>query len=252
MNIDVSCFYIQKNVDTIKGLDLNMKIDAIILARGGSKGVPKKNIKDFCAKPLLAWTIEQCIKAKNVRNVWVSSDDNEILDIAQSYGAGLIRRPGNISGDKATSESGWLHAIDYLKEQDVLLDAILCPQVTSPLRESSDFDNAINKFNIDKLDSLFSASTTSDLFFWQENNQGLIESISYNYNDRKRRQDSKKQIIENGSFYLFKPEVLVKENNRFGGRIGYFEMEFWKMFEIDNFTDFRMCSAMMNEFLLRE
>ena len=76
--------------------------------------------------------------------------------------------------------------------------------------------------------------------------------MNYDWRNRKRRQDIPKQYIENGSFYLFRPEVLRKNNNRFGGRIGVVEMEFWKMFEIDSMDDLRMSSALMKEFLLEK
>jgi N-acylneuraminate cytidylyltransferase len=79
-----------------------------------------------------------------------------------------------------------------------------------------------------------------------------LNSVNYDYTNRKRRQDIQQQIIENGSFYLFKPEILKKENNRFGGKIGHYAMEFWKMFEIDNADDVRMCSALMQEFLIED
>lgn len=228
-----------------------MRVDAIILARGGSKGIPGKNIMDFCGKPLLAWTIEQCLHANSVNTVWVSSDDDQILKVADTYGAELIKRPGEISGDAATSESGWLHAIGYLEERGIELDAMLAPQVTSPLRKPEDIDKAVHKFTSENLDSLFSASMADDLYFWDQAPDGAMNSINYDYKNRKRRQDFQKQIIENGSFYLFKPEVLRTENNRFGGNIGYSEMDFWQMFEIDHIDDVRMCSALMTEFVLR-
>jgi len=228
-----------------------MRIDAIILARGGSKGIPGKNIIDFCGKPLLAWTIEQCAQALSVDSVWVSSDDIHILNVAESYGARLIERPLDISGDKASSESAWLHASNYLEKRGINTDVILAPQVTSPLRKPDDIDRAISILESKKLDSLFSASMVDDLYFWEKNHDGSMKSINYDYNKRKRRQDFQKQIIENGSFYLFKPEVLRKENNRFGGKIGYCEMKLWQMFEIDHVDDVRMCSALMKEFLLR-
>ncbi len=227
-----------------------MKVNAIILARGGSKGIPEKNIIDFCGKPLLAWTIEHCLAAKLVAGVWVSSDDQRILEVAKSYGAGCIKRPEGISGDHASSESGWLHAVEYLEKSNIGADVFLAPQVTSPLRKPEDLDEAIDKFFSENLDSLFSASMTDDLYFWNQDSDGVMSSINYNYKNRKRRQNFQKQIIENGSFYLFKPEVLRKENNRLGGKISYFEMDFWKMFEIDHMDDVRMCSALMKEFLL--
>ena len=227
-----------------------MNVECIILARGGSKGFPGKNIIDFCDKPLLAWTIEQCIQAKSISNVWVSSDDREILSVAKTYGADLIERPKSISGDLSSSEEGWFHAIDFLEQKGCAPDLVLAPQVTSPLRESSDIDNAVARFTQDNLDSLFSASMAEDLYFWEKNAAGSLNSINYDYKNRKRRQDFTDQIIENGSFYLFKPELLKKENNRFGGKIGYSKMEFWKMFEIDSMEDLKMCEALMRAFLI--
>jgi len=225
-----------------------MRVDAVILARGGSKGIPGKNIIDFCGKPLMVWTIEQCLNSKFINEIWVSSDDQKILDLAVNSGAKQIKRPDSISGDESSSESGWLHAMKYLKSQNIKVDSILAPQVTSPLRESKDFDFAIQQFIANKLDSLFSATTVNDLFFWKLNEKGVLDSVNYDYKDRKRRQNFQEQIIENGSFYLFKPHILIEEKNRLGGKIGFYKMEFWKMFEIDDVSDLKICTAIMNEF----
>src|SRR5262245_58372852 len=116
---------------------------AIILARGGSKGIPKKNIIDFCGKPLMAWTIENCAQG-GCNSVWVSSDSAEILEVAEKYGAKTILRPAEISDDFATSESGWKHAIEYIEAQTgEKIDWVVAPQVTSPLREAKDIANGI-------------------------------------------------------------------------------------------------------------
>ena len=172
-----------------------MNIHSIIPARGGSKGIHNKNIIDFCGKPLIAWTIEQCLSSKYVSNVWVTSNSQEILDVAEKYGAKTIRRPDDISGDLASSESAWVHAIEAI-QKDTEVDLVLAPQVTSPLREVKDIDNAIELFQKEKYDSMFSASMAEDLFFWGESNTGL-NSVNYDYKNRKRRQDFKEQIIEN-------------------------------------------------------
>lgn len=92
------------------------QVVAVILARGGSKGIPHKNIINFCGKPLIAWTIEHCHHA-GIKEVYVSSDSEEILNVAQSYGALSIKRPEVISGDSATSESGWLHALEVIDKK---------------------------------------------------------------------------------------------------------------------------------------
>jgi len=228
-----------------------MNTIAIILARGGSKGIPNKNIIDFCGKPLIAWTIENCLEG-GANSVWVSSDSDEILSISSKFGANTIKRPNDISGDFATSESAWLHALNYVESiEEIQIDWILAPQVTSPLRESSDIKKAIGLALENKNDSFFSCSIAEDLFFWQKNEEGNLDSINYDWRNRKRRQDIPSQYIENGSFYLFKPEVLRSTNNRFGSKIGLVEMEFWKMFEIDSFDDLKMCSALMKEFIIK-
>ena len=226
-----------------------MNVVAIILARGGSKGVPKKNIIDFCGKPLIAWTIDNCIIG-GANSVWVSSDSDEILEISSNYGANKIKRPDDIAGDFATSESAWLHAINYIEEAEEKIEWVVAPQVTSPLREATDISKAITLAKENIYDSFFSCSVAEDLFFWQKDINAKLDSVNYDWRNRKRRQDIPKQYIENGSFYLFKPQVLRDTNNRFGSNIGLVEMEFWKMFEIDSYEDLKMCSALMREFII--
>jgi len=229
-----------------------LKITAIILARGGSKGLPNKNILNFCGKPLITWTIENCFNA-GISSVWVSSDSEEILEISKNSGAQILRRPDEISNDSSSSEEAWLHAINYIESvQNNNIDFVFAPQVTSPLREAKDIINAIKIIDEEKLDSLFSSSIVEDLFFWKKNNIGILESVNYDWKNRKRRQDISEKFIENGSFYFFKPNILRLNNNRFGGKIGLVKMEFWKMFEIDSKEDFKMCSALMNEFLIQK
>ena len=143
-----------------------MNIAAVVIARGGSKGIPNKNIINFCGKPLIGWTIEQCLASKNISQIWVSSDSNEILEIAKKYNINTLRRPDILSDDYASSESAWLHAINFIEKKNKV-DMILAPQVTSPLRETKDFDDAINSFNKNKFDSMFSANVVEDLLFWQ-------------------------------------------------------------------------------------
>tara|TARA_Y100000748_G_scaffold226442_1_gene190807 strand:- start:4630 stop:5316 length:687 start_codon:yes stop_codon:yes gene_type:complete len=225
-----------------------MKMVAIILARGGSKGISNKNIIDFCGKPLLVWTIEHCF-AGGIDLVYVSSDSKLILNTGEKYGAKLIKRPKEISGDEASSESGWLHALDIIENKIGNIDWVFAPQVTSPLRSKDDVYNGVKLANSGNYDSLFSCSISDDLFFWEYRSNGIV-SVNYDWKDRKRRQDISNKYIENGSFYLFRPDIIRKNKNRFGGRIGHVEMDFWKMFEIDSMDDLRMCSALMKEFIL--
>lgn len=227
------------------------KIVAIILARGGSKGIPNKNIIDFCGKPLIVWTIEQLKKVKKLHSIWVSSDSEKILKISEQYGTKTILRPEEISGDTATSESGWLHALSVIEETIGSIDLVVAPQVTSPLREPEDLEKGLYLFKTGSYDSMFSCSIAEDILFWERNDDGSLKSINYDYNNRGRRQDRKKQYIENGSFYIFKPEILRRYNNRLGGRIGVVEMEIWKFFEIDSIDDFNICEILMKKYLLK-
>ena len=227
-----------------------MNVSAIILARGGSKGIPNKNIINFCDKPLISWTIEQCIDAGiNKENIFVSSDSEQILKIGSEYGVGSILRTPEVSNDTSTSESSWIYSIDYLESNGIKSDWIFAPQVTSPIRESSDIVNAISIARQGDYDSLFSAHKTFHCSLWENTSEGL-SSIGYDWKDRKRRQDSLTQYIENGSFYMFKPDLLRRYNNRMYGKIGVVEMEEWKSFEVDTFEDLKLCSVIMKNYLL--
>jgi len=210
---------------------------AIILARGGSKGIPKKNIIDFCGKPLIVWTIEQLQRSKGIDSIWVSSDSDEILTVGQNYEAQIIRRTDNISGDGATSESAWLHALEFIENKIGPVELVIAPQVTSPLREPVDFERGLQDFQEQKCDSMFSCSVAEDLFLWEKAPDEKLKSVNYDYRNRSRRQDIPKQYIENGSFYLYKTEVLRQCNNRLGKKICMTQMEFCKMFEIDSIED---------------
>jgi N-acylneuraminate cytidylyltransferase len=227
-----------------------MSTHAILIARGGSKGIPRKNIVDFCGKPLLAWSIEHCVAARGVDAVWVSSDSREILDVGEAYGARSIDRPEALAGDDVTSEAAWSHALDVVEETVGGIDLILAPQVTSPLRETADIERGLALVEEQHCDSMFSCSPAEDLCLWKHSPEGRLESISYDWKNRKRRQEFVPKYIENGSFYLFKPHVLRRFNNRFGESIGMVEMEFWKSFEIDSFDTLRLCAALMREFRL--
>jgi N-acylneuraminate cytidylyltransferase len=217
---------------------------AIIPARAGSKGIPAKNLVSVCGHPLIAWSIAQARAAAGVDSVWVSSDGDEILAVAEKYGARPIRRPLDISGDTATSESAWLHALDAIESRGVQVDWIVGMQATSPIREPSDIADALRKVKHDKLDSLLTVVEVEDFFMWRAGEAGP-ESVNYDYRTRKRRQAIEKRYLENGSFYVFSPRILRGEDNRLGGKIGMHVMDRHKMFQIDNAGDVALCEAIM-------
>ena len=119
---------------------------AVIAARGGSKGIPNKNLIDLCGKPLIAWTVMQAAAAQGVDVVAVSSDSDQILAAAEAAGAVGVRRPEDISGDLASSESAWLHALERLDGKLGPFGRVVALQATSPIRESSDIEQALATF----------------------------------------------------------------------------------------------------------
>lgn len=218
-----------------------MNIVAIIPARGGSKSIPKKNIMDFCEKPLIAWSIKQALNSSSITRVYVSTDDAEIAKVSKKYGADVVERPAELATDTATSEQALLHAIKHIEQNSGnKIDIVVFLQATSPLRESSDIDNALQKFVNENADSLFSAAVLDDFLIWGTV-KGAFTSINYDYRNRGLRQNREKQYVENGSIYIFKPDILRKENNRLGGKIVLYEMEFWKSYEIDSYEDLEIC-----------
>lgn len=223
-----------------------MKCVAIILARGGSKGIKNKNLIEINKKPLIGWTIEHAINCKNLSHVFVSSDSEKILNCAEKFGSKTIKRPSKISSDTSTSELGWLHALNHIEEKlKFSPDIILGPQVTSPIRKHDDFSNAINYFIKNEYDSLLTVNIMKDFFIW-EKLKNNYNSVNYDFKNRPRRQLIKEKFHENGSFYLFKPEILKKHKNRLGGKIGIYIMDKLQQYQIDEPDDIKTC-----EFILR-
>ena len=209
-----------------------MKIVSIIPARGGSKGIPRKNIVDFAGKPLMLWTIEQAKASALVSEIYVTSDSKEILEIADSAGVRAIIRPPELSTDIATSESALIHVLNQIKEAP---EYIVFLQATAPLRKSNDIDNSISHLIDDAADSLLSVTKAYD-FIWEES-EGGISSLNFDYLQRKRRQDLKPLYYENGSVYVFKPDIIRKYRNRLGGKISIYYMDPWQMVDINDNDD---------------
>jgi CMP-N,N'-diacetyllegionaminic acid synthase len=222
---------------------MNNQIIAIIPARGGSKGIPHKNIIDFCGKPLIAWSIEDALNSKYIKKVFVSTDDKDIASVAEKYGAQVIWRPAEFATDTATSESVLKHAFSTMNVEDIPYVVFL--QATSPLRESSDIDAGIDIIIKENSDSLFSASYVGDFYIWKQGLDGLLASVNYDSVNRMRRQDFEKHYgkhyVENGSFYIFKPNNIMTFNNRLHGKISISLMELWKCFEIDDMQGLDFC-----------
>ena len=135
------------------------KVIAIILARGGSKGIPRKNLLEFAGHPLVSWSVMQAKNAKEIDEVYVSSDSDEILKIAKNYGATPIKRPAKYAGDEAKSEEAIIHALEVLgSDQEI----VIMLEPTAPLRKPNDLSNAVKMFRNKGWDSCFSGATLQD------------------------------------------------------------------------------------------
>ena len=188
--------------------------------------------------------------AINIDYTFVSTDDNQITKLANNCGVKTILRPENLCKDDSTSESALHHAIEYIKsEHHILPDTIVFLQATSPLRLHDDIDKAINLFNKKEADSLFSATRLSDLTLWEREKDNW-RSVNFDYQNRLRRQDMPKNYIENGSIYIFKPEILDNHNNRLGGKISAYEMQFWQTWEIDSIHEIDLVEFYMSKYKL--
>lgn len=221
-------------------------IVAIIPARGGSKGIPHKNIVPINGVPLLAYSIRQAAATPAINRVIVSTDDQEIAAVAQDYGADVVARPAAISGDAASSESALLHVLDHFKQAEGKEpEVVVFLQPTSPIRQSDDITHALETFAILNLDALFSACHVEG-FTWRVKGQ-FVSPVNYDPTHRPMRQDLQEHIIEeNGSIYIFKPWVIRQFNSRLGGKIGYHLMDRLSSYQVDRPGDIVTIEAIMN------
>ena len=219
---------------------------ALIPARGGSKGIRRKNLQPLGGRPLIAWSICHALNAPSVTRVVVTTDDPEIAQVATTWGAQVVNRPSHLASCIATSESALSHALDFLADtEDYNPSLVVFLQATSPLRGVLDIEDAIATFRVQQADSLFSC-VCSHGFLWRMDDTGPF-ALNYNPQSRPRRQDAPEDVIENGSLYLFKPSVLEKHNSRLGGRIAAYKMLPQHSFQIDEPNDLVLMSALLDQ-----
>ena len=192
-----------------------MKILCVIGARGGSQGLPGKNIKMLLGKPLIAWTIEASLKSIYITKTVVSSYDEEILDISKKYGAEIIKRPNELASDTATSESVVRHAISYFESKGEVFDVVILLQPTSPLRNSNDIDNAF-KIMFNSSSSVTAVISTCEvdnkiLKAFVKDSNGFIKGISNNEYPFTRRQDLPLVYMPNGAIYITNIKLFMKD-----------------------------------------
>lgn len=217
------------------------KVVALIPARAGSKGIPGKNIRLLKGKPLVSYPVSAALESKLVAEVYVSTENSEIADIAARAGARIIKRPAALATDTASTESVLLHFA-----REVACDIIVLLQCTSPLTVPADIDGAINLFIEKNYDSVLSVCLDQGGFLcggfiWDEEGK----PVNYELGNRPRRQEKKRYYRENGAIYVMSRTGLLRNENRLFGRIGMYVMPRSRSFEIDEPEDFELLERIL-------
>lgn len=225
-----------------------MNIISIIPARGGSKGIPRKNIKLLNGKPLISYSIDASNSCSLIDDTYVSTEDAEISEISKGNNAEVIERPDELAGDDSSSIDVILHVLDYLENKGELPDLFVLLQPTSPLRTSEDIEASINLFLESDCDSLVSVCeldhrsllnfSLEDGFLVQNNNEALFNS---------RRQDIPTHYSLNGAIYITTPEFIRKNRSFYSDKTIPHVMSKEKSIDIDTSFDFKLAEFLLNE-----
>lgn len=217
-----------------------MNVLVHIPARGGSKGIPRKNLADVAGRPLIAWTIEQALAVDDPGlEVFVSTEDAEIAEVAASYGAGIVARPDSLAEDTTATEPVVRHAIETRTEAGAEPDRVLLLQATSPVRRPGTLDRALAELG--DADSLVGVVPQAP-FLWRATDPPVAD---YDVDHRPRRQDLTAATLryrETGSLYLTRTEIYRTRGNRLGGRIRLFVMDEEEGIDVDTPLDLELAA----------
>lgn len=220
---------------------------AFIPARCGSKNIPLKNIKSFCGKPLIYWSLFALENSKNIDNVYVGTDCEKIKVVVLSFNFKKVKifdRDSKNAEDNSTTESVILEFLGQKNFQKN--DNFVLVQATSPFTQPFDFDNAFKILKKRKGDSLLTCVRAKN-FFWDDDGR----SINYDYRFRPRRQDFKGTFLENGAFYINKVGNILQHKNRLCGKIVIYEMKHFTRLELDEKDDWVLAERLMQDNLLQ-
>lgn len=225
-----------------------MNVLGIIPARGGSKTVPKKNIKKLGGKPLLQYTIEAANNSNLISRLILSSDDDEIISIANQFGIEVpFKRPLELAQDNSPTISVILHALSFFESQNIFFDAVCLLQVTSPFKTGNFIDAALKKFSESNCDSLLSVQRVPNHYnpHWtfEKNGQGYLEIATLEKEIISRRQDLPVAYHRDGLIYITKTSTLKTQNSLYGEKIGFIESPFEGAINIDTNDDWLKAEA---------
>ena len=214
-----------------------MKIVSLTLARGGSKGVPRKNIYPLNGKPLISYVLEAAKQSK-IDDRWVSTEDFEISKVAMSYGAQVIKRPAELAQDTSKCE----HALMQFAE-NVDFDLLVYIQTTSPMVRAEDINKGISLMQTGYYDSVFSVCKEHWVPRWTLD----VKPIDWHTAHRPRRQTVEPKYVENGAFYITTKKSLLDSGLRYSGKIGVVEMPFSRSMQVDTLDELQMIEKLLKE-----
>lgn len=217
----------------------------IIPARGGSVGIPRKNIIDLAGKPLIAWTLEAATAAVSIDDIFVSTEDDEIAEISRQYGASVIERPPELAGNDTTTEPVLLHALEHLEQVNgIPPEFFIFIQCTSPLLSAADIDACVEMLISDEADSVVAVSEGS-YYLWREFSDGTAQPVNHDPSIRLPRQLAGPQFRETGAVYAIRTEAFRAEKTRYCGRTALMKMPESRAFEIDTHEDLLVLQAII-------
>lgn len=229
------------------------KIIAIIPARGGSKGISRKNVKNLINKPLLSYTIEEALKSKFIKRVFVSTDDNEIAKFAREAKAEVIKRPTELAKDNSHRRDAIKHVLNTLQnEMNYFPELIVFLQPTSPLRTVEDIENAITLYLEKDCDSVISVCESTHTPYWSLSvkNEFIVPLFGWDFLLNKMRQNLPKTYFLNGAIYITSVKDFLKNNSLFNKRSLPYLMPFERSVDIDNEFDFSLAEYLMRKRLV--
>lgn len=227
------------------------KVLCLITARGGSKGLPGKNVREMCGKPLIAWSIERAQKSIFIDRVVVSTDDPEIAEEAIKYGACVpFMRPDPLASDEAKSIDVILHALNVMEGRGDRYDLLVLLEPTSPLREVTDIDGAIKLLvsddNVGSVVGVARAEAGHPSYLYSISN-GLLQPLANAHPNGVRRQDlTGEYFFLEGSVYVSTVAKLNECRGFYHDNTAPWIVERYKAVEIDEMTDFVIAEALMN------
>ncbi len=222
----------------------------IITARGGSKRIPRKNLRPLLGKPLVEYTIKAALGSKLLTRVILSTDDDEIMKVGRDCGVEVpFKRPPELAGDATPTVDVIIHAVEFMEKQGFFADIIVTLQPTSPLRQAEDIDKAIRKHIETNADSVVSVTQADH---WHPIKAKKIEGdILHNYcleeKEGIRNQDFPPVYFRNGAFYSVKRDVLINEHSLYGRITRPYIMPSERSVDIDTELDFRLTELLMRE-----